>query len=200
MRTHLALFRNSRQVFNAENYLSGFARRILCLISASTLAISSLYSQSYLIPVNAPSNIYPITFTDLAQKTLVLNFTKPVTSGSNLGQLGWSVTGTSASISQINSSGTSVSIILSSAISYAERTSVFVSYNAAVGNFQMADLTEPDFVNVIAVNNYIAVASDFANGLYGEIPPNDLCSPVENVEVEYNTTITQRYRNSIKLY
>ncbi|MBK9391352.1 MAG: hypothetical protein IPN68_14615 [Bacteroidetes bacterium] len=49
----------------------------------------------------------------------------------------------------------------------------------------MMDTDEPDFVNVSAVNNYIAVAADFTNGLSGEIPPSDICAPVENVEVEY---------------
>ena len=77
-------------------------------------------------------------------------------------------------------------ITLPSSISFANRNNVLVSYNAAVGTMSLIGPVEPNFANVQAVNNYIAVQADFVNGLYGEIPPVDICAAVENVTVEYN--------------
>ncbi len=162
------------------------------------MSTCSLFSQSYLIPVNAPLNQYPITFTDVAQQQLVLNFTKNVTPGANISQVGWSVAGTAATITRIDAMGTNVLITLSTAITYAERLNVKVTYNAATGNFQMQDGTEPlTLTNISAVNNAYPTQADFSNGLYGENPPTDICAAVLNVEVTSNLVISHRYRNSI---
>ncbi|MBK7626730.1 MAG: hypothetical protein IPJ16_05945 [Bacteroidales bacterium] len=62
----------------------------------------------------------------------------------------------------------------------------------------MADLTEPlTLTNIAATNNHIGVQADFANGLYGENPPVDICAAVINVEITSNITVAAVYRNSI---
>ncbi len=45
------------------------------------------YAQSFLIPVDAASNTYPITFTALTQQRLTLTFTKSVVNGANISSL-----------------------------------------------------------------------------------------------------------------
>ena len=80
---------------------------------------------------------------------------------------------------------------------YANRNSVLVSYNPAVGTLALTGGVEPNFTNVQAVNNYIATSADFSNGLYGEIAPVDICAPVVDVQVESNIVMSSRYRNSI---
>ena len=184
---------------NAEfnNTINMKARKLITLLTITILSTFSLYSQSFLIPVDAVNNKYPITFTDAAQQKLVLYFTKNVTPGANISTVGWSVTGTAATITQIDAIGTNVLITLNTSITFAERNNVKVTYNALAGSFSMADLTEPNFLNISAVNNYIAVPADFSNGLYGENPPVDICAKVENVEVSYNVVVSHAYRNSI---
>ena len=50
-------------------------RKIFLLLAIFIfLSTFSLFLQSYLIPVDAPNNKYPITFTDAAQQQLVLKF------------------------------------------------------------------------------------------------------------------------------
>jgi len=184
-------------VSEIKNTLHMKARKLFSLLTIFILSTISLYSQSYLIAVDAPTNKYPITFTDVAQQRLVLTFIKNVTPGANISQLGWSVTGTAATITQIDAAGVNVLITLNTSITFAERTLVKVSYNAAVGSFLMQDLTEPDFADVSAVNNSYPTQADFTNGLYGENPPVDICAAVLNVEVTSNIIIASRYRNSM---
>src|SRR5450759_4360574 len=95
-----------------NNAITMQARKLLSLLTILILSTSSLFSQSFLIPVNAPANNYPITFTDLAQLKLVLYFTKNVTPGANISKVGWSVAGTAATISSIDAAGTNVLITL----------------------------------------------------------------------------------------
>ena len=173
------------------------AKKLFVFLSIIFLSSYSLFSQSYLIPVNAPLNQYPITFTDVAQQQLVLNFSKNVTPGANISQVGWSVAGTAATITRIDAIGTNVIITLNTAITYAERLNVKVTYNAATGNFLMQDGTEPSIPTISAVNNAYPTQSDFSNGLYGENPPVDICAAVMNVSVTSNLLISSRYRNSI---
>lgn len=156
-------------------------RKLISLLTILILSTCSLFSQSYLIPVNAPLNQYPITFTDAAQQQLVLYFIKNVTPGANISQVGWSVTGTAATITRIDAVGTTVLITLNTAITFAERSNVKVTYDAATGNFLMADLTEPlTLTTISAVNNAYPAQSDFSNGLYGENPPGRyMCSCIK---------------------
>ncbi len=181
-----------------KNTINMKARKLISLLTILILSTCSLFSQSYLILVNAPLNQYPITFTDVAQQQLVLNFTKNVTPGANISQVGWSIAGTAATITRIDAIGTNVLITLSTAITYAERLNVKVTYNAATGNFLMQDGTEPlTLTNIGAVNNAYPTQADFSNGLYGENPPVDICAAVLNVSVTSNLLISARYRNSI---
>jgi hypothetical protein len=48
-----------------------------------------------------------------------------------------------------------------------------------------------------AVNNWIITEDDFINGLFGELPPVDICAAVLDVDIEYNFTMTRRARYSI---
>ncbi len=173
-------------------------KKLSVLLIFFLLTTVSLFSQTFLINVNAPLNQYPITFTDFAQQKLILTFTKNVTPGLNISQVGWSVTGTAASILQIDAAGNIVQITLNDSIKFAERLNVKVTYNAGTGNFLMADGTEPlTLTNISAVNNSFPTQADFSNGLYGELPPVDICAAVLNVEVTSNLLIEHRYRNSI---
>jgi hypothetical protein len=156
-----------------------------------------LYGQSHLIPVNAPANKYPITFTDIGQQNLILEFSATVTAPGT--STGWTITVGGVPVPMVgnpSSIGSLLRISLSSPISYTDRNAVRVSYNGTGGLTLFGGLL-PVISNVQAFNNYIAVAADFSNGLYGEIPPIDICATVENVQVEYNITVTARYRNSI---
>ncbi|MBE0677698.1 MAG: hypothetical protein IH592_02925, partial [Bacteroidales bacterium] len=160
--------------------------------------MNAAVGQSYLIPPNAASNIYPITFTDEAQQTLILEFDRAVTAPGT--SAGWTITvgGVAVPLSgNPTAAGNFLRIVLSSGISYADRNSVLVTYNPLVGNMALTGGVEPNFTNVQAVNNYIATSADFSNGLYGEIAPVDICAPVVDVQVESNIVMSRRYRNSI---
>ncbi|MCK9629845.1 MAG: hypothetical protein M0R37_14815, partial [Bacteroidales bacterium] len=174
------------------------ASKVSSLLAIFILSTITLYSQSYLIPVDAPNNKYPITFTDVSQQVLVLEFDRTVIASGT--SAGWTITVGGVPVAMTGSpvnAGNFLRITLSSSISYTNRNSVLVSYNAATGTLSLTGPVEPNFTNVSAVNNYIAVAADFTNGLYGENPPIDICAQVINVEIEYNITLSQRYRNSI---
>ena len=173
-----------------------FSRRSVLSILASIITVTA-FSQSHLIPVDAPANKYPITFTDIAQNTLVLEFTASVTSAGTA--TGWTITVGGSPVPMVGSptgAGNFLRITLSSSIAYANRNTVIVSY-AGTGGLTLTGGLSPVISNVQARNNYIAVAADFTNGLYGENPPIDICAQVINVEIEYNITLSQRYRNSI---
>ncbi|MCK5136464.1 MAG: PKD domain-containing protein [Bacteroidales bacterium] len=155
-------------------------------------------AQSRLVSNDPPNNIYSLTFTDVNQQQIVAHFDDFVTSeGTNAG---WSITVGGAPVALIGAptrSGTTVTITIATPISFNDRNNVFVSYSAAAGSISLLTGLEPDFAGVQAYNNYIAIAGDFTNGLYGENPPKDICAAVENVEVEMNLILSKRYRNSI---
>ena len=99
-----------------KNYL--IIRGILLLLFL--IATGAVYSQApQLLPVDAPNNQYPITFTDNAQKIIVIQFDQPITT---LGTTaGWSVTvgGSPATIvSGPTGFGPYVSFTLQNSISY----------------------------------------------------------------------------------
>jgi PKD repeat protein len=170
-----------------------FVTLFLAFISAGVIS-----GQSYLIPVNASANQYPITFTDEAQQTLILEFDRAVTAAGT--SAGWTITVGGVTVPMTGNptfAGNYLRIVLSSSISYANRNSVLVSYNAAAGSMSLTGGVEPDFTGVQAVNNYIATSSDFSNGLYGELAPVDICAAVVDVQVESNIVMSRRYRNSI---
>ena len=73
-----------------KNTLNMKASKLFTLLTILILSTSSLFSQSYLIPVNAPANQYPITFTDAAQQTLMLEFDRAVTAPGTAA--GWTIT------------------------------------------------------------------------------------------------------------
>ncbi len=175
-----------------------FSTRILLIFILGLLSLNVVTGQSYLIPVNAAGNKYPITFTDEMQQTLIIEFDRAVTAAGT--SAGWTITVGGANVVMVGNpvpSGNFLRISLPSSITYANRNSVLVSYNPAVGSMSLTGGVEPNFTNVQAVNNYIAIAADFTNGLYGELPPSDICSPVLDVQVESNIIMSRRYRNSI---
>jgi len=174
------------------------ARKLLSLLTILILSTSSLFSQSFLIPVNAPANNYPITFTDAAQQILILEFDRAVTAAGTAA--GWTITVGGVGDPMVGipvGVGNFLRIQLSVPISYANRNAVLVTYNKLVGTMSLTGPVEPSFAGVQAFNNYIAVQADFSNGLYGELPPVDICAAVLSVDVASNITMTQRYRNSI---
>src|SRR5450759_4244849 len=184
-----------------NNAITMQARKLLTLLTIFILSTSSLFSQSFLIPVNAPANDYPITFTDAAQQMLLLEFDRAVTVPGT--SAGWTITVGGVGDPMVGNPvalGNFLRITLSVPISYANRNAVLVRYNSAVGTLSLTGGVHPNFGNTQAYNNYIAVQADFSNGLYGEIPPVDICAAVINVDVASNIVITQRYRNSCLLY
>ncbi|MBK7626729.1 MAG: hypothetical protein IPJ16_05940 [Bacteroidales bacterium] len=88
------------------------AMKIFSLLTVFILSSFSLYGQHYLIGTVPASNQYPITFSESTQTKLLLTFTKNVTPGANISQVGWSVSGTAATISQIDAAGVTVQITL----------------------------------------------------------------------------------------
>ena len=66
-----------------------FSTRILLIFILGLLSLNVVTGQSYLIPVNAAGNKYPITFTDEMQQTLIIEFDRAVTAAELLqaGQL-----------------------------------------------------------------------------------------------------------------
>ncbi|HQH24765.1 MAG TPA: PKD domain-containing protein [Bacteroidales bacterium] len=113
---------------------------------------------------------------------------------------GWSITIGGSPVAMVGnpvSAGNNLRIALPYPISYANRNTVLVSHTASLGTLTLTGGVKPNFSNVQAVNNYIAVAADFTNGLYGEIAPKDICAAVTDVEVEFNFTLSKRFRNSI---
>ena len=171
--------------------------RVLTLLTMTLLTMHTAEAQSYLIPVDAPANRYPITFTDTGQVTLIIEFDRAVISAGTA--TGWTITVGGTPVLMVGNpvaAGNFLRITLPSGISYANRNSVLVSYSTT-GTLSVTGPAEPVFTNVQAVNNYIATTADFNNGLYGENPPVDICAQVVDVEVEYNIGISKRYRNSI---
>ncbi|MCK4630889.1 MAG: hypothetical protein KAT40_05565, partial [Bacteroidales bacterium] len=170
----------------------------LAVISFTALTAFNLYGQPTLIPVDAPNNQYPITFTDANQKVIILEFDEAITTCGTTA--GWTikVNGIGVTIAVgPQCVGTYIRFTLQNTISYNDRNSVTVTYDSGPGTVAGAGGDAPSFTDVSAVNNYIAIAADFANGLYGEVGDVDRCAPVEDAEIEYNMSLTQRYRNSI---
>ena len=171
--------------------------RILAMLFFAFISMNAVLGQSYLIPTIPASNQYPITFTDEAQVTLILEFDRAVTSAGT--SAGWTITVGGVPVPMVGNptpAGNFLRIILSSAISYANRNNVLVSYTTA-GTLSLTGGLEPVITNVQAVNNYIATSADFSNGLYGELAPVDICAPVVDVQVKSNIVMSRRYRNSI---
>ena len=65
-------------------------RKLLSLLTILLLSTYPLFAQSFLIPVNAPANKYPITFTDAAQQVIMIEFDRAVTSPGTA--VGWTIT------------------------------------------------------------------------------------------------------------
>lgn len=173
-------------------------RKVHFLLIIFIVSSLNIFSQSYLIPVNAPSNRYPITFTDVDQQVLIVEFDRAVVNAGTSN--GWSITIGGSPVAMVGnpvSAGNNLRIALPYPISYANRNTVLVSHTASLGTLTLTGGVKPNFSNVQAVNNYIAVAADFTNGLYGEIAPKDICAAVTDVEVEFNFTLSKRFRNSI---
>ena len=171
--------------------------RFLAALFLAFISMNAALGQSYLIPTVPASNQYPITFTDEAQVTLILEFDRAVTSAGT--SAGWTITVGGVPVPMVGNptpAGNFLRIVLSSAISYANRNSVLVSYTTA-GTLSLTGGLEPVITNVQAVNNYIATSADFSNGLYGELAPVDICAAVLDVQVESNIVMSRRYRNSI---
>jgi gliding motility-associated-like protein len=174
------------------------ARKIFILLIFFILTSVNLLAQSYLIPVDATNNKYPITFTDAAQQTLILEFDRAVTAPGT--SAGWTITVGGVPVAMAGNpvmAGNFLRIVLPASISFANRNSVIVSYNAAVGTMSLTGGLEPTITNVQAINNYIGVQADFSNGLYGENPPVDICAAVQNVDITSNIVVSTRFRNSI---
>jgi hypothetical protein len=174
------------------------ASKLITLLAILILPTSSLFSQSYLIPVDAPNNIYPITFTDAAQRVLILQFDRAVTSPGTA--TGWTITVGGVPVVMVGpptAALNSLRITLPASITYANRNSVIVSYSNLLGTLTLTGGLNPNIVNVQAINNYFALAADIISGVTGENPPKDICAPVLNVEVESNIFVTSRFRNSI---
>ena len=64
--------------------------RFLATLFLAFISMNAALGQSYLIPTVPASNQYPITFTDEAQVTLILEFDRAVTSGGT--SAGWTIT------------------------------------------------------------------------------------------------------------
>jgi hypothetical protein len=174
------------------------ARKLFALLTISFLSTLTLFSQDYLIIADPPNNIYPITFTDINQQTLILEFTANITTAGT--SAGWTITVGGTPVAMVGSpvsAGTKLRISLPSSISYANRNSVLLSYNNTLGTLTLTGGLLPNLVSVQAVNNYVAVAGDFSNGLSGAVPAPNICAPVVNVSVTYQMTVVQRYRNSV---
>ncbi|MFZ5941413.1 MAG: PKD-like domain-containing protein [Bacteroidota bacterium] len=172
--------------------------RMLVLVTLLFTASVSLFSQSRLIATDAPNNIYPITFTDPTQTRIVVHFDDFITAAGTTA--GWTVTVGGAPVALAGNptrSGQDLTLTLVSEITYANRNTVFVTYNDAAGTVALLTGLEPVFTNIQAINNRIATADDFTNDLYGERPPKDICAAVTNVEVEFNLILSKAYRNSI---
>ncbi|MGF1587444.1 MAG: hypothetical protein ACFCUM_19160 [Bacteroidales bacterium] len=178
-------------------------RRIIIVTTFILLLfhLSALGQSPQLIPVNAGSNQYPLTFVTADQNLIFAEF-DGVVYGTNQ-PAHWTVTigGTSytpSGITGLNSAR--LNIVLPVAISYENRNDVYVSYDGG-GDLRGVDFPPNNdvapFNNIKAVNNHIIEESDFTSGLYGENPPIDLCAPVQDVEIEYNMSFSRRARNSI---
>ena len=178
------------------NILKRFIATIAIVLAAA--GQFAILAQPNLIAVDAPNNQYPITFTDNAQRTLVIRFDEALTTCGTTA--GWTVkiNGSSVAISAGPLClGNVMQFTLQDTITYNDRNLVTVTYDSGPGTVAGAGGQAPSFTDVSAINNYIADDSDFINGLYGENPPTDICAAVEDVEVEYNVILSKRYRNSI---
>ena len=174
------------------------ASKIFTLLAIFILSTPSLFAQSYLIPVDVPTNQYPVTFTDAAQKVLMVEFDRAVTAPGT--SAGWTITVGGVPVVMVGAplmAGNFIRITLPASIGYNDRSSVLVTYNAAVGTMSLTGPVEPNFVNQAAYNNWIPVKADFSSDVYGEKAPFDICAAITDVEIEYNILITQRLRNSI---
>src|SRR5665811_1627534 len=76
--------------YSAANKLNKNAMKGILIALLSLFSLGFAQAQSYLITVDAANNIYPITFTDLAQQTLILEFDRAVTAGGT--SAGWNIT------------------------------------------------------------------------------------------------------------
>ena len=76
-----SIFHETKKILTLR--AKGFCAAFVIVLMTFTYASA----QSYLVPVDAPNNIYPITFTDAAQRILILEFDRAVTSSRNFSRL-----------------------------------------------------------------------------------------------------------------
>ncbi len=96
-----------------------------------------IHAQPSLIPNDPGNNIYAITFTDIDQKIISIEFDEDITVLGNTS--GWTITVGGVPVSIFGpifepSNHKIIQFQLASAISYANRNSVFVTYNQAVSS------------------------------------------------------------------
>jgi PKD repeat protein len=188
------------------SFKSGFRvfLRVLALVVFIFASTYYLAAQPQLIPVNTASNQYPITFTDPAQRVITIRFNEEIT---NLGNTsGWSITvgGSAATFTGPIFDPGDHSIIqlqLSTAITYANRNSVRVTYNRASSTASPklggASGEVNSFGPVTAVNNLVINCDAFDLSKYTyDLHLTEICAPVD---VSYTTAyyILTHYVNSI---
>ncbi len=155
------------------------------------LNIGSVFAQPVLIPAIPASNQYPITFTSVGQNQLILRFDSQVSATPSVWLVtGWSITGTTATITSVASNLNQIQISLSGAITYTQRQNVQLSYNGT-GNTPIAA-----FSNVAAVNNYLVSCNDFNISSINLDNSNVVCQTV-TITATGNIVVPSVARNSI---
>jgi PKD repeat protein len=175
--------------------------RLKILFCAIFLGISfTLLGQApQLIPINAGANQYPLTFITDAQNVITAQFDQPVIGDNN--PICWSVEigGVVYTPALINIPGSDrVTISLPVSISFENRTSVKVSYNAGGGcNLRNSEgELVGSFNDRPAVNNRIVTCSDITGTKGIDITTSGTCAPV-SVSIKYTWNFRQGARNSI---
>jgi hypothetical protein len=184
-----------KPVTNLKSMIAAFTLFFLAAM------IHPLFAQPTLIATNAGANQYPITFTDIDQRIVAIRFTEPVTTAAGIA--GWTITIGGVPVAITGPAGIGTDVLRfqvpAGAITFANRNNVRVTYDSGPGDVTavLSGLPLASFGPTNAVNNWIFTEDDIVNGLFGENPPVDVCAPVENVEVEYNFTMTRRARYSM---
>ncbi|MFW5878086.1 MAG: hypothetical protein ACOCUP_03120, partial [bacterium] len=177
------------------------------LIALTSLNVSGQAPQ--LIPVDAVANQYPITFTNEAQNEFVLHFDQELTGGTEKSCWEVKIGVNIYNPFSVTVSGNTVFLELFDEITfdpisvpYDLRESVTVTYNAG-GICNLRNLSGDNvasFTDIQAVNNWIINSDDFTIGLYGRTGNIDICAAIEDVEIEYNFSLSRKSRNSIHYF
>lgn len=160
--------------------------------------LGNIFAQPVLLSPNPATNVYPITFTDVGQKYIVMHFDRDITSAGN--KLDYTLTGTAATITSVAPGSfvglptTDLLIILNSSITYGERSSVTLAYTQPGGGLSGTGGDVATIPATAAVNNYEVSCDDIiANAT---ISTDGICQTF-SAQITGNFTVAPRTRNSI---